>query len=245
MIELSVNDLYEFKACPLRYKLTNIDKVAKKITPNDGVREAVKSTIAYYYEKLQDGIVLSMSDLKEKFGTIWYGKMDVYDIKFEGNSQKRAKELEAVGMLQTFHRSQKYKPDTVVATNLEFRVPFGPEFFVRGRIPLIREVARGMEIVNFKTSRSTYSEFWERTDMELTFQAMGFESIFKQESDSICVYNLSSAHTVYPQRKRSDYKRLYKSIQMIKKSIENEWYYPRESYTCDKCPAKKLCMEWS
>ena len=93
MIELSVNDLYEFKACPLRYKLTNIDKVAKKITPNDGVREAVKSTIAYYYEKLQDGIVLSMSDLKEKFGTIWYGKMDVYDIKFEGNSQKRAKEL--------------------------------------------------------------------------------------------------------------------------------------------------------
>lgn len=245
MIEMSISDLYEFKACSLKYKLTKIDKLTDKITENDGLREAIRSTISYFYYNLQEGKLLTMTDLKEKFGNIWYGKMGLYDIMHDGNRSKREKELKAIGMLHAFYRTQKYNPDKVIAVNLDFRVPFGNNFYVRGNIPLIRETPRGMEIVNFKTGHQKYDQFWQRTDMELTLQAMGFESLFKKEVDSICINNLHAGTLIFPTRKRKDYKRLYKTIEMVRKSIDEGWFYPKESYHCDKCPVKNICMEWN
>jgi hypothetical protein len=243
-MEITVSELYEFKSCPLRYKFTKVDKTVSEITENDGLREAMRSTISYFYYQLYEGRLISFSELKEKFGSMWYGNLGLFEIKANSKKSQRDKELKAIGMLQSFYRKQKYAPDIVVAVNLDFRVPFGDNFFVRGTIPVIREMPIGMEVVNFKTGSQRYDEFWQATDMELTFQAMGYESIFKKEADSICVENLSGGKTIYPERRRKDYKRLYKSITMMKKTIDEGWYYPRESYHCDQCPAQNLCMEW-
>ena len=243
-MEVTISDLYEFKACPLRYKFTKIDKLTKQITMNDGLREAIYSTIRYFYYNLQEGKIISMQELKEKFGSIWYGDLDLYDIKMHSKSQQRKKELDAIDMLYRFYREQKYKPDEVIAVNLDFRVPFGNDFFVKGQIPVIRNTPRGHEILNFKTGNHKYNEFWQRTDMDLTLQHMAYTSLFKKEVDSICIYNLAKAETIFPKRTKKDYSRLYKTVKMMKKMIEQGWYYPRESYHCDKCPAQNLCMEW-
>ena len=243
-LEITVSDLYAFKSCPLQFKLTKIDKLNKKMREEDGLHAAIMSTISYFYYKLQDGILLSMDEIKEKFANIWYGKTNLYDIMHNGNRDKREKELQAIGMLHQFYRQQKHKPDKVIAVNLDFRVPFGPDFSVKGHIPLIRETPRGMEIVNFKTGNHKYNEFWQRTDMDITLQAMAFESIFKKEADSICIHHLRSGQSFFVERKKKDYQRLYKSITMMKKTIEQGWFYPRESYLCDKCPVQQLCMEW-
>jgi hypothetical protein len=243
-MEVTVEQLYEFKACPLRYKFMEIDKIPLPITENDGLREAILSTLSYFYFHLHQGKLLSMEDLKQKFSSIWYGTNKIYDIKFDGNKEKRKKELEAINMLHTFHRQQKYYPDQVVAVNVDFRIPIAEDFYVRGRIPVIRETSRGLEIVNFKTSHNKPDEFWKRTDMGLTLQAIGFHSIFKKEPDSICLHYLKPGTPFYTERKKKDYQRLYKSLRMMKKTMDEGWYYPRESYHCDKCPAKSLCMEW-
>jgi PD-(D/E)XK nuclease superfamily len=241
--ELTVDDLYSFKACPLHFKLKK-DKIITSMNESDGLRSALETTISYFYYRLQDGYLLSMTELKEKFSSIWYGKMDIYDIKVDTNREKRAQELKAIGMLQHFHRQQKHDPDKIIAVNLDFRVPFGENFYVKGRIPIIRETPRGMEIVNYKTGHQKYDMFWQKTDMNITFQALGYQSMFKKEIDSICIQNLRAAQTVYVERKKKDYQRLYKSINMIRKSMDEGWYYPRESYMCDKCTGQSICMEW-
>lgn len=243
-MEITVSDLYEFKSCPLRWKLTHLDKVCKPITTNDGIRETIQTVLNYYYFHLQNGTQLTISDLKEKFSSIWYKELDLYDIQINSKADQRKKELEAVGMLNTFYRSQKYAPDKVIAANLDFRIPFKDNFFVKGNIPVIRDSPRGMEIAIFKTGKHKYDEFWQQTDMGLTLMAMAFESMFKQEADSIAVHVLFEGTTHYIQRKRTDYKRLNKTIKMIRESIKQGWMYPRETYACNKCPAKKLCMEW-
>ena len=245
LIEMTISDLYSFKQCPLRYKMLQVDKLTGEMSPNDGIRESIKSAISYYYYNKQDGKKIGMEEMKEKLGNIWFGEMDLYNIKFDGNVKKREAHLKALGMLNYFHRSEKYNTDEIVAVNLDFRIPFGDGFFVKGTIPLIRDTIRGHEIVNFKTGHNSYDEFWQRTDMEMTLQAMAYESMFKREVDSICVHNLNKASVTYIDRKRKDYKRLYKTIEMVKSSIDNGWFYPRESYSCDKCPVKKFCMEWN
>jgi hypothetical protein len=244
-MEITIDQLYEFKACPLRSKLMHLDKIPNlQVTENDGLREAVLMTISYFYTKLKEDKLLSMDTLKQKFTSIWYGDK-VINVKFDSKASQRKRELEAFGMLASFHRQQKYSPDEVVAVNMEFRVPFGEDLYITGKIPLIRNTPRGMEIVNLKTSGHKQDEFWNRTDMALTLQAIGYHSMFGREADSMCLQYLKLGTNIYTERKRKDYQRLYKQIRFFKEHMDKGWYYPRESYACDRCPAKIYCMEWS
>jgi len=221
-----------------------IDKVCNELTTNDGIREALQSVINYYYFHLQQGQQLPLSALKEKFSSIWHGNLDLYDIYIPDKRNKRKKELEAIGMLNNFYMKQRNEPDLVIASNLDFRIPFGTDFFVKGNIPAIRETSAGIEIVVYKMGKHKYDEFWQKTDMGLTLMAMAYESMFKQEVDSIAVHVLSSGQVHHIHRKKEDYKRLVKTIRMVRESIEKKWLYPRETYACEKCPARDLCMEW-
>lgn len=243
-MEITVADLYDFKACPLRFKFMKIDKVCNELTTNDGIREALQSVINYYYFHLQQGQQLPLSALKEKFSSIWHGNLDLYDIYIPDKRNKRKKELESIGMLNNFYMKQRNEPDLVIASNLDFRIPFGTNFFVKGNIQAIRETSAGIEIVVYKMGKHKYDEFWQKTDMGLTLMAMAYESMFKQEVDSIAVHVLSSGQVHHIHRKKEDYKRLVKTIRMVRESIEKKWLYPRETYACEKCPARDLCMEW-
>ncbi len=243
-MEITVGDLYDFKACPLRFKLSKMDKVVKEITSNDGIRESLQSVLNYYYFHLQQGSQVPLSELKEKFSSIWYGNLDIFDIYIPDNREKRKKEMEAIGMLNTFYRQQRYEPDFVLASNLDFRVPFGDDFYVRGNLPVVRDTPRGVELAIFKMGKHKYDEFWQKTDMGLTLMAMAYQSIYKQEIQSIAVHVLRDGSTLYVERKRKDYQRLMKTVNFVKESIKNGWLYPRETLACGKCPAQKLCMEW-
>ncbi|PVC63347.1 hypothetical protein C2I27_22820 [Priestia megaterium] len=64
-MEITVGDLYDFKSCPLRWKYTHLDKVVKKITTNDGIRESIQSVLNFYYFHLQQGEQLTLTDLKK------------------------------------------------------------------------------------------------------------------------------------------------------------------------------------
>ncbi|RHW31841.1 PD-(D/E)XK nuclease family protein [Oceanobacillus profundus] len=241
---VTLTDLYEFKRCSLRFKLTKVDKVTSVMNAKDGLHEALHSTINYFYYAMLDGKFLSMNDLKEKFSNIWYGEMDLYDIKLNGNQEKRKKELEAIEMLQTLHRKEQRNKDEIVAVNLDFRVPFGKELTVMDKIPLIRKTSRGHEIVNIKTGKQKYDEFWQRTDMGITLQALAFEGIFKKQADTIRIENIRRGDSTFLERKRSDYQRLYKSVRMMQKAMQEGWFYPNESFMCNSCPVKNICMEW-
>lgn len=243
---MTLDDLYQFKRCSLQYKLTKIDRVTEELNSNDGLRASIQSTINYFYYNLQDGKFLGMEDLKEKFAEIWYGDLDLYDIKTSGNQEKRKKELEAIGMIQMLHRNQKYNPDKVFAVNLDFKVPFTGNITIKDRIPLVREVDEGYEIVIFKTSQSSiFDEFWQKTDMGISLISMAFESIFKQQPARICIESLRTGKKTYVTRDRKDYRRLYRSVKMMDKAIEEEWFYPNESFMCRSCVVKNICMEWN
>lgn len=244
-MELTVSDLYDFKSCPLRFKLTKMDKVVKEISKNDGIREAIQSVINFYYFHLQQGEQLPLRDLTAKLSQIWNDNIDIYDIYIPDNKVKRKMELDAIGMLNTFYRQQNIKPDYVLSSNQEFRVPFGDNLSVRGNIPVIRDTLRGVEIAVFKTGNHKYDEFWRRTDMGITLMAMAYQSMYGRQIDSIAIHTLRDGSTHFVQRTKADYKRLIKSVKLVKASIEQGLLFPRETIACGSCPAKQICMEWN
>ncbi|WDI05063.1 PD-(D/E)XK nuclease family protein (plasmid) [Paenibacillus urinalis] len=246
MTEITIEQLYDFKTCPLQYKFTNIDKLPRlKTEESKGLREVMLATISYYYVNLHEGKFLTLSQLKDKFTGLWYDKDKIYKIKFDQKQSQRKKELEAFSMLALFHRQQQYNPDKTVGVNVDFRLKIDPDFHIVGRIPVIRETPGGKhEIVNFQTRAQRPTEFYQRTDMGITLQALAFHSMYRKEVDTYVLHHLKTSQSIYVDRKRADYQRLYKSARMLKKSMDEGWYYPREGFHCDSCPTQKYCMEW-
>ncbi len=244
-MEITIDQIYEFKACPLRYKLTEVDKVKKVfLNESNSLRKVILATLSYFYVNLHQGDLLSLEALKEKFTSLWYDKSKLLKIKFDDNENARKKELAAFSMLASFHRRQRFHPDKTVGVNVDFRIPIANDFFITGRIPVIRENSRGTEIVNFKTSTKRPTQFFMKTDMSITAQAIAYHSLFKREPDSIIMHHLKTAADLPVERVKQDYKRLYKSAQMMKKAMDEGWYYPLEGFHCDNCPVQNLCMEW-
>jgi hypothetical protein len=246
MIEIKIEDLYEFKTCPLRYKLLNIDKVKteKDKTVNDGFRESIQTTLNYFYIHLKENKLLSNEKLKQKFISIWNEKVDLYKINFDNYQTKKKKELEGVGLLNFFHRQQSYLADEVIDVNVDFRIPFENEVYIKGKIPLVRKTTRGNEIVNFKISEHAQDDFWVKTDMGLTLQSIGYHGIYGQPADSMCLHYLKTGTMVFTDRKKEEYQRLYKSIKMLIETYKQGWFFPRETYSCERCPVKEICINW-
>ncbi len=243
--EITIDQLYDFKTCPLRFKLKEIDKLPRiKSEEEVGLRGAILATLSYYYTNLHEGKLLTLEEMKEKFTSIFFEKNKIYNIQFDSKNSQRKKEIEAYGMLAAFHRQQKFNPDKTVAVNLDFRVKIDTDFYVTGRIPVIRETSRGHEIVTFKTSSQRPTEFHQKTDMTLTLMAIAFHSMFRQQANSIVLHHLRTGTPYFVDRKQKDYQRLYKSVKMMKESMDRGWYYPNEGYQCATCPAQNYCMEW-
>lgn len=246
MMELSVEDLYAYKRCPLQYKWLRIDRIQTdfQMSIQDGFKEAIHTTIRYFYLNLRDGRLLSAESLKKKFQTIWEQKIDLYQIRFDEIRTKRKKELEGIGLILYFHKQQSMFPDDVIDVAVDFHMPFGPDLNIKGTIPLIRSTHRGQELVQFKTADHIQSEFWSKTDMELTLYALAYQSMYQKPPDSIAIYYVKTGTTIFTSRAPVDYQRLYQSIKLLKKGIQEQWFYPRESYSCDQCPVQSLCMNW-
>ena len=244
-MEITTKELYQFKQCPLKFKFNTIHRV-EELNEEEGLEAAMQSTINYFYYQIQDGYLMSMDELKRKFSSIWYKSTNIYDITINSKQAMRKQEIKAIAMLQNLHREQQLNPDTVVSMNLDFRVPVSkdPLLFIKGNIPIIRSTPAGDEIINYKYSNSKYNLFRMRTDMNITLQAMAYQSMFKKEVYSICVHNLKTNEKSYTHRKREDFQRLYKSVKGLTTTMSQDLYYPRESFMCDTCTSKKYCIEW-
>lgn len=244
MVELHIKELYDLFTCPLKYKLKHIDHLDTiKSDPNETIKHAAYETLNRMFQDLQDGKPVSLDELKRTYSSL-LNRRGIHPV-MDDNPKQRERELEVFQGIHNLFRMMQYQPDKIIAVNVKFRLSFGKDFFVTGEIPLIRESGGIMEIINFKTGKYYTDEFLHRTNMLFTMQAIAYQSIYKKPVDRIGIYFLRKGKFTFTKRTTSDYKRLYKKINVLKQYIKHGWYVPHESLACSGCEMKEICKEWS
>lgn len=243
-MEMTAKELYLFKECPLKYHFKVNQKETVEMSRHDKAKEALQATIRFFYFHMIQEKEIEYDQLKKKFSSVFYKNSSGFDITEPKKPNERERDMKYIDMLHKFFMSQKYTPDLVKESQLEYRIPFGHDFFVKGTIPVIRVGQEGEEIVHHSLSSKKPTDFWLETDMDLTLQAMAYHSIFGEPVDKIIIRHLPSGEVYETRRTKDQYKRVYKTIKMMKKSIENEWFFPRESPLCNTCMVQDLCMKW-
>lgn len=240
-MEVSIKDLYDFKTCSVRYRLTEIGQVTTK-APKDEIRDVFTSLLRYYYLQKEDGYEVTYKEMKEKLSQLLYNTKG-FSVLEPKSKPRREQELKVFKLLNTFFEHEEKVEQKIISVFTEFRMPFSPEFVIKDEIPLIRVVDNEIELVVFKTGRNYINTFWLETDIAISLYAMAYQSLFKKPIDRICIYHIPSASIYYTHRKTKHYKRFMRSVRVMEKVVKEGAYYPRESYMCDTCPARIACLE--
>ena len=249
-MELSMEDLYMFKHCPMRWKLTNTDLNMKEKTKKEILAEKAKEMIQWYYMRRMDGLHPSFDEVKRHFAQMLYnGSMGAREIlrsqrvKPERGDIVNMEQKLIKGVLEMVAKDRKFSPE-IVSVSKRYRVKVSDTLYITGEIPVVRDVDGQIELVWVKTSFGDASEFYYMTDMGLTFLQLAWNSVKKQPAQRVVVFDAVSGKERQVIRSREDYRRLVEVAKMTETMIRQNLIMPREQKGCQSCPKRTLCAQW-
>lgn len=249
-MELSMEDLYLFKQCPLRWRLSKTELHMRERTKKEELADKAKEMIQWYYTRRMEGLLPSYDQVKRHFSDLLYGgKIDsrqvmrMQRVKPERGDIVNMEQKLIKGVLEMVGRDRA-KEATVVAVSKKYRVKISDTLYLTGEIPVVRDVEGQIELVWVKTSFSDASEFYYLTDMGLTFLQLAWNSVKKQPAQRVVVFDAVSGKERAVIRSREDYKRLVEIAKMTEAMIRQNLIMPREQKGCNSCPKRMLCAQW-
>lgn len=249
-MELSMEDLYVFKHCPLRWRLSNVEGPLKEKTRKEEVAEHAKEIIQWYHMKRMDEEFPSFETVKRKFGEMLYGgrygKKEILKsqrIEGERGNVVNMEQKLIKGVLEMVARENN-KPSHIVSVSKRYRVKVSDTLYITGEIPVVRDRDGQIELVWVKTSFAETNEFYYRTDMGLTFLQLAWNSVQKRPAQRVVVFDAVSGKERAVVRGREDYQRLVEVAKMTEAMIRQNLIMPREQRGCNTCPKRALCAQW-
>lgn len=260
-MELHVDQLHAYLHCPIKYRFEHVNNLDAEKSQGVLFKEAVHRAILSFYYTLMGGVVLTPSQMKDKWATIWgqmsKEKKDLGDFLLTPKPHyyptvKKSREtdkylMQGFEMVHNFHHFNKDNPGTPIAVDLEYRVPIGGITLV-GKFELIREMVdkslgtRFIEIVDFKTgNENTVDPFTLKNDINMTIASYAFRNLFQAKEDRINYHFLKTGKEVYTSRNENDFKRLEAIVRGVAKGIAEQHFYPRQTFMCKSCPFVDTC----
>lgn len=259
--EITVDELYTFLSCPLRYKLTHINKIPDESEYKNNVlfSKGIHQVISYFYTEIMQERMPSLKQLRDKWASYYYSIFEE-DKKTKENfllartaaDHKRIQNFLNKGyeIIYAFYNENKDNPGTPIAVSYPFRIAIDKDIVLTGEFELIREVkdeekqTRFIEVVDFKTSghkNDSENGFFLRHDIRATIMFFAFEQLFGNKPDRFIFDYVNTNHQLKLRRDNNEFNRLKAILKGIKNSIHNEDFYPRQSFMCKSCPMLTYC----
>lgn len=247
---LSSDALFTYIDCPLKYALKyNAKAVPEGVSANEAFSKTIHSVIYHFWYKIMNEGKASDLDLKNKWESMWFESNGITkdDIIYGRKRDKTDLGYKGLGYLQAFFRQVKYNTGVPICIDKEFMAPIG-DHYVTGNLELVREVGNGagkiIEIIDYKTGRSLPDEKLVERDLALTLQSYAFRHMFQAKEQKLTYFYLRHARPLETMRGPSHYRRLTETVNSVAKCIEDQIFYPRQTYTCIGCGYKKYCDIW-
>ena len=260
-MELTIDELYSYLQCPLKYRLAHIEKIPDSSDYKNAVlySKGIHQTISYFYHNIMNEKMPTLRQMRDKWAAYYYSVFED-DKRTKDNfltprtkiDNQRIRQLLNRGFEAVYHfyAEKKDNPGIPIAVNYPFRVVVDDNLIIKGEFELVREnvdknaQTRFIEIVDFKTSGHTNdagNAFLLRHDMRASIMYHAFQEIFQQKPDRFVFDYIGTPHTIALNRNENEIKRLKSILKGVSNGIKNQDFYPRQSFMCKNCSMIEYC----
>lgn len=260
-MEITLDKIHTYLECPLKYEFEHVKDIESDKTKNHLFKEAVHKTISFFFFTAMSGYIPSLAQMKDKWANTWEEASNPRSVldeilstrlsmgkKAKGHRDPHADKYRMLGfeMIYNFYNFNKDNPGNIIGVDLPYRVALD-DVIITGKFELIREIIdvsdgkRYIEIVDFKTNADNIDPFLVKHDFNLSLASYAFRELFQSKEDRVKYHYLKTGRDIIIQKQDSDYERMKAIIHGVKQGIQNELYYPRQSFMCKSCPMKEMC----
>lgn len=233
-MKLTEQQLFDYSYCPVKYFLKYKTKilVPEEVTINKLLTQVAK----FFYNSVMNGKVPSLKQMQAKLDSICEANKDIVN-------QKKAVEMWA--QIYNFYNWACDNKIAVVDTDTKYGLTIG-EHIIEGTMnPIALTPNKKLEILiaNFSSKIPDQQEI----DMKLkyTLDTMAFNAANRDmKIDATRIHLIKADKDIYTTRNMNDFERLKSTVNNIAKSIQNELYYPRETFMCTSCNYRNYCRAW-
>ena len=256
---VSFTQIDQYLRCPLKYKLTYVDRATPDFVPAAlAFGSGIHGAAAFLFTGAAAGAPPALDEVQGYFESYWALETDQQPIRF-GERDTKASLLDlARRMLAVLYRERE--PDTeIVGVEQPFDVPLidldTGEVLDRalvGTLDLLeRDPAGGLVVVDLKTSARKYSDLQVEASLQLSVYSyatqmngladahalrLRFDVLTKTKQPELCRY--------WTTRDRAANVRRFQLAAEILQAIEAGVFHPNPGWQCKDCQFRSQCWAW-
>jgi len=255
---LSFTQLDQYLRCPLRYRLSYIDRVEPEFVPAAlAFGSGIHGAAAFYYRAAAEGQAPSTADVQGFFEAFWRLETERRPVRFEERETKESLLDLAARMLTVFHAAQE--PRAIVGVEQAFDVPLVDldtgEVLDRalvGTWDLLERDAEGrLVVVDLKTAARKYTDLQVELSLQLSvysyasvMSGLGEQGDVRLRFDVLTKTKQPELHRYWNERDRAASVRLFRLAAELLRAIEAGVFHPNPGWQCKGCPFKSRCWAW-
>lgn len=248
-ITLSIQEVKDYLYCPKYYKLSHIDKVPQPSSANAErcFEESIRQTIFFFFNNIQASRVLSLAQLRKKFGDLYIGSRTVEETLFLSRSWRNtARKLEKLGIptIKNFYDRFSDSHGFPIMVNKPYSLKIG-NTTVTGHIPIIRETAnKKIEMLDIyvttKRSDANTLQTLSELDISSTASMLAFKKLYGEDVN-LSIYSPYTKHMLSVTKSKKVYEVFFNLIKNVSTSMERNLYYPVLNQSCVSCIYNDKC----
>lgn len=255
IMNTSYSALDTFLTCPLKYKLSQIDRIK---TPKS--KEQFFGTLLHNTLKIVHAPGILSPTLEQALD--FYSKNWNAEV-FADETEERSAFAQGVAMLQDYYKKNDPAKINIVDLESRFQVEIGPvksdaasdhgakeeNHIVSGIIDRIDKTGDGYEIIDYKTTRKLPSQEKVDNDLQLSIYLAGFLKRYPKEINNLDKIKVSLYYLKHGVKLSST-----RTLEQVKKSeelmldliaqINESKFEPTISGLCDWCGYQNICPMW-
>lgn len=243
-MRLSYSALDTFQICPLKYKLSEIDKIKTPKSKEAVFGSTVHSTMKFIHNP---GILSpTLDQAMEHFQNSWNGAV------FNDENEERAAFSQGIKIIQDYYQKNNPANFNIIDLESRFQIEIGADenkHIISGIIDRIDKTADGYEIIDYKTTKKMPSQEKVDNDLQLSVYLGAFLSRYPKEIENldkikVSLYYLKHGVKLTSQRTLEDLKKSQQLFLDTIKIIETGKFEPVVSPLCDWCGYQNMCPMW-
>lgn len=233
-MKLTEQQLFDYSYCPVKYFLKYKSKIVvpEELTINKLLTQVTK----YFYNSVANGKLPSLKQMQNKLDSICETNKDLINSK---------KAVEMWAQIYNFYNWACDNKIAVIDTDTKYAITLGENIIEGTMNPIALTPNKDLEILIVNFSNKVPDQLEIDTKLKYTLDMLAFNSANKDmKVNATRIHLLKANKDIITTRGLNDFDRLNSTVNNIAKSIQNELYYPRETFMCTSCNYRNYCRAW-